>query len=765
MRILLAEDDIALAELLEAQLSEKRHGHFVDVATDGEAAWELAQMLTYDLVISHVPLPKLDGIGLCRKLRSRGHQMPILLMTARANCNDKVLGLDAGADDYILKPFDFEELAARVRALLRRGNSACSPLLIWGELHLDLNSCLVHYGVLPLHLTPKEYGLLELFLRHPKRMFSRSEILDHLWEIEDPPEEETVKAHIKGLRQKLKRSGAPADFIETVYGLGYRLKPLAEVAYKKQRTEVALSESWERLREKILGRVTTLEQATIAWLEGSIGEELRQQAYQEANKLAGSLGIFGFIEGARLAQDIQSQLRSELRVSDPGQVLHLSQLVVALHRELQMASPMPLVAANHGKTYTKLLIIATDVALIQELISIATMQDLSTQVVESADAAREAIADQRPDAVLLDLSLSETHGLKLLAELAAQTSPIPVLVFAVKDGLADRVTVARLGGRAFLHKPLAVGESATAIDQLLAQVEVSKSRILAVDDDPQVLAMLKQVLEPWGFKLRTLEDPRLFWEVFQGFSPDLLILNAEMPHFSGLELCQVIRNDLQWSALPIVFLTAHTDPEMTRRVFCSGGDDYISKPIGGPELVTCLLNRLERTWLLRNIARNDPLTKTFNRRHFLQELEQFLHLARHYDQPLCLVLIKVDGFKELNRQQGSTVGDQVLRQVGSLLLNTFQGIDIVGRWGSARFVLAMYGLTRQEGYERLVEAMENLRKEGFLGCDGKALKITCSSGLVLCAEDGDQLPVLCHAVEQALESGRSTALRNRQEAL
>jgi diguanylate cyclase (GGDEF)-like protein len=753
MRILLAEEDIALAERLEAQLSDKRHGHFVDVAIDGEAAWELAQMLTYDLVISHVPLPKLDGISLCRRLRARGHQMPILLMTDRANCNDKVLGLDAGADDYILKPFDFEELAARVRALLRRGNSTGSPSLIWGALHLDPNSRKVNCGSETLHLTPKEYGLLELFLRNTKRLFSRSDILAHLWALEDTPEEDTVKAHIKGLRQKLKRSGAPEDFIETVYGLGYRLKPLTEATYKKQRTEVALHESWERLREKILGRVTILEQATTAWLEGGLSEALRQQAFQEAHKLAGSLGIFGFFEGSRLAQAIQGQLHLETRMSDPEQALFLSQLVVALHRELQMASPALSAASKREKIYTELLIVTTDGVLIQELVTIATMQDLRTRVVASIEAAHEAIAHGRPDAVLLDLSISETHGLKLLAELAAQT--IPVLVFAVKDGLTERITVARLGGRAFLPKPLAIGQSATAIDQLLAQVQIPKARILAVDDDPQILAMLKQVLEPWGFNLRTLEDSRLFWEVLQGFSPDLVILNTEMSYLSGLELCQVIRNDLQWSALPVVFLTSHNDPEMMRRVFSSGADDYISKPIVGPELVTCLLNRLERTWLLRNIARTDPLTKTFNRRRFLQELEQFLHLARHYDQPLCLVLIKVDGFKQLNQQQGSTVGDQVLRQVGSSLLNAFQGIDIVGRWGSARFVVAMYGLTRQEGYERLVEAMENLRNEPFLGCDGKALQITCSSGLVLFPEDGDQLPILCHAVEQALESGRS----------
>lgn len=755
MRILLAEDDSELAEFLKAQLACKGYGHFVDVAADGEDAWELAQMIPYDLVISDVNLPKLDGISLCRRLRAHAHKMPILLMTSRTNSNDKVLGLDAGADDYILKPFDIEELEARVRALLRRGSSEGLPLLVWGELQIDPNNCQVTYAQQPLHLTPKEYNLLELFLRSPKRMFSRSDILDHLWAFEDPPEEDTVKAHVKGLRQKLKRGGAEGDFIETVYGLGYRLKTLPEIANKYQQVEIALRASWERLREKILERITTLEQATTAWLEGSLAEELRLQAYQEAHKLAGSLGIFGFAEGSRLAHEIECELQTGNRVYAPKEALHFSQLVVALHRELQTASPeLSVMSSSESNKYTNLILIATDSALVQEFITLATMQNLHLCIFENVDAVREAIARERPDAVLIDLSLSESLGLKLLAELAAQTPPIPALVFAEKDRLEDRVTIARLGGRTFLHKPTAMGYSAIAIDQLLAQIQARKARILAVDNDPHSLAILRQVLEPWGFNLRTLEDPRHFWDVLQGFSPDLLILNAEMPHINGMELCQVVRNDLQWSALPVVILTAHADLEVMRRVFSAGADDYLSKPITEPQLVTCILNRLERAWLLRNIARLDALTKTFSRRRFLQELDQFIHLAKHYEQHFCLALIKIDNFKQLNRQQGNAVGDQVLRQIGTLLLDMFQGINIVGRWDGARFVITMNGLNRQQGYERLIEAMENLRNETFLGQDGKALQITCSSGLVLFPEDGDQLALLCQAVEQALESGR-----------
>jgi DNA-binding response OmpR family regulator len=146
------------------------------------------------------------------------------MLTAKDTSEDKVMGLDVGADDYVVKPFDLPELSARIRALLRRGNTTLQPVLEWEQLRLDPSNYQVNYADNPLHLTPKEYGLLELFLRNCNIVLSRSLILDHLWSFEDPPSEEAVKVHIKDLRKKLRIVGAPPDFIETVYGLGYRLK-------------------------------------------------------------------------------------------------------------------------------------------------------------------------------------------------------------------------------------------------------------------------------------------------------------------------------------------------------------------------------------------------------------------------------------------------------------------------------------------------------------------------------------------------------------
>jgi DNA-binding response OmpR family regulator len=221
MRILLVEDDIRLAETLAEALMDQRYA--VDVVTDGEAGWDQAKVLEYDLLLLDVMLPELDGISLCQRLRSHGYSMPVLMLTARDTVSDKIAGLDAGADDYVVKPVDLQELFARVRALLRRGSATSPPILEWAALRLDPSTYEVSYGETPVHLTPKEYGLLELLMRNGRRVLSRSSIIEHVWSLETPPEEHAVKVHIRGLRQKLKAAGASEDLIETVHSMGYRL--------------------------------------------------------------------------------------------------------------------------------------------------------------------------------------------------------------------------------------------------------------------------------------------------------------------------------------------------------------------------------------------------------------------------------------------------------------------------------------------------------------------------------------------------------------
>jgi DNA-binding response OmpR family regulator len=209
--------------VLHEALSDRQYT--ADVVGDGEAAWSCIETWQYDLVVLDVTLPKLDGLSFCRRLRDRNFTLPVLMLTARDTVTDKINGLDAGADDYVVKPFDLQELMARIRALLRRGQGT-SNNLSWGQLRLNSSTYEVTYNEGALQLTPKEYALLELLVSNGRRVLSRSGMIERIWSMENQPTEETVKTHIKSLRQKLKLSGAPDDFIETVHGLGYRLKEL-----------------------------------------------------------------------------------------------------------------------------------------------------------------------------------------------------------------------------------------------------------------------------------------------------------------------------------------------------------------------------------------------------------------------------------------------------------------------------------------------------------------------------------------------------------
>ena len=296
MKILLIEDDEPTALALKEALSA--YHYTVTIASDGQIGLELAQAFTYDLLLLDVIIPNMDGVTLCRHLRYQGYQSPILLLTALDNSTQRVVGLDAGADDYLVKPFEIEELEARMRALLRRGNSTLPPVIRWGELQFDPSRSEFIYEETPLRLTAKEYRLLELFLLNPRRVYSRSAILDHVWAEQEYPTDNTVTAHIKSLRHKLKAAGATTDFIETLYGLGYRLNPLVEnqtpthqtistpekmgeAVDKKeilqQQVIHSVGKLWDKFQDSFTAQVEVLEQASMALSQDKLTPQLQQK--------------------------------------------------------------------------------------------------------------------------------------------------------------------------------------------------------------------------------------------------------------------------------------------------------------------------------------------------------------------------------------------------------------------------------------------------------------------------------------------------------
>jgi len=220
MKILVVEDEERVAHFIQKGLKEE--GHAVDVSYDGEDGEFLAEVNDYDLIILDLMLPKKNGIVVCRELRASGVATPVLMLTARDSVEDKVRGLDAGADDYLPKPFAFEELLARVRALLRRQSDNKSPILSMADLSLDPISRRVTRNDTPIRLTTKEYALLEYLLRNPNKVLSRTLIGEHVWDMNFDPESNVIDVYVSHLRSKIDK-GHDIPLLHTLRGQGYLL--------------------------------------------------------------------------------------------------------------------------------------------------------------------------------------------------------------------------------------------------------------------------------------------------------------------------------------------------------------------------------------------------------------------------------------------------------------------------------------------------------------------------------------------------------------
>jgi DNA-binding response OmpR family regulator len=587
MRILVVEDDPAIAFLIETLLETNKYA--VDVATDGQAGLDLSEAYEYDAVLLDVSLPKKDGIGVCREIRAKGNPVPILLLTSLNAPADRTRGLDAGADDYLGKPFDSNELLARIRALLRRAHAPSVPILSWGNLQLDPVSNTVTYGERVVPVTPKEYALLELFLHNNKRVFSCDAILDHLWSHETPGEE-AIRTHIKGLRQKLKQVGAAPDFIETVYGIGYRLKPLD----KPQAT--LLTETWEKFKSQVHEQVAVLERLAVRFFNQDIQSDWQRIGKNIAHSLTGSLGTFGFSLSSELARQIEKLLGSDRDLTVEQGKLLLS-LVTALRDELDRPVATADLHSFEPDPVTDILLVSTDKDFNCNIQSMASDRGWNVQIVPTIAVARSQLQHQRTRCILLTASvIAQTEEvLHLLVAVNKQVPLVPVITLTTTDRLDPALH--QLGMINIC--PTAISNLMESIAAAISAAESTQTHVLVVDDDLKILTILRALLIPWGLRVTTLSDSQKFWEVLPVAKPDLVILDVEMPIVSGLDLCQSIRDRSEWSDLPIIFLTAHTEPTIIQQVFAIGADDFVTKPVIGPEIIARITNLMERQQVQR----------------------------------------------------------------------------------------------------------------------------------------------------------------------
>ena len=626
MRILLIEDDQELSISLADALAKQNY--IIDVAGDSKEALHFLDTFPYDLLLLDIVLPGVDGITFCKQLRSRGFKMPILLLTGRDATTDKAKGLDAGADDYLIKPFDLQELLARIRALLRRLNSPLLSRLEWEDLCLIPNTNEVTYRRQSLPLTPTEYHLLELFLRNSHRVFSYDDLIQHLWFFEAPPSENTIRSHIRGLRKKLKAVGARADLIETIYGLGYRLKPTAEVrevgeirrqgdkkelphpqslSNRERQTLAALRRSWEHFKESVFEDVAFLEKIATN-VERLQTNSLRSQAIRTTHNLVGLLGSLRLAEATKICREIENLLLAQTNLNQE-QILRFQELLATLPQVLEPQSATIVAQGELSATEIQgklpvVLIIDDDTELTEQLCQLGVNWGIQVEQASSLSLGREEIKRIHPDLIILDLIFPDEieDGLTLLTELSTLQPPIPILILTVRGELSDRLQASRAEAVAFLHKPFSLEQIMAMVHQILHQPSSMSGKILVVDDDPTFLSLLRDRLESEELQITTLTRPQQFWETLETVSPDLLILDLIMPDLDGIELCRVVRNDPRWYELPILFLTGYSNKGNIQRLVAAGADDFISKSALGLELQTRIFSHLQRVRRLRQMS-------------------------------------------------------------------------------------------------------------------------------------------------------------------
>jgi DNA-binding response OmpR family regulator len=610
MKILLIEDDEAIISLLTKSLTA--HRYVVDAVRDGEMGWVYGSTFEYDLIVMDIMLPKLDGMTLCQRFRAEEYTIPIVLLTAQDSSTAKIQGLNAGADDYVIKPFDVEELIARIRALLRRCSANPSPLMSWGALLLDPVTCEVTYSGQPLNLTTKEYELIELLLQDSRHVMSNEEILDRLWSSDEFPAEATVRSHIRRLRYKLQEAGAPHDFIGTLYGRGYYLKPVDQPTAQlpqpapdtvpslatpdagrdsSQTVQYAafLNETWLTTQPHCLAQVEILSQAVQTLQSGLLTEQIQQQAHHIAHKLVGTLGIFGLTQGEHLARRLEDLLSAEL--IQQKQVIALENLVLLLQQEIQSTPTLQRQSAA-AQTPIAMLIIDADAGFTQALAEIASQRGIKSAIAPTLEVAYQSLVSSTPDVIVLRLS-DMAQRRECLQTLADYLPKIPILTVANQDSLSQRLEVSRWGGTFLLEQSVTLEQIVTDAVRLV-QHPTADAKVMFVDDDDLWLRSLPALLEPWRFKVTTLSDPQQFWNVLQSVSPDALVLDIKMPEIDGLELCQVLRSDPQWQQLPVLFVSALEDAKTQKKAFIVGADDYLCKPVMGDDLASRILNRLRR---------------------------------------------------------------------------------------------------------------------------------------------------------------------------
>jgi diguanylate cyclase (GGDEF)-like protein len=486
---------------------------------------------------------------------------------------------------------------------------------------------------------------------------------------------------------------------------------------------------------------------------GAVSEASRQAASRAAHQIAGSAGTFGMAAASSSAQELEHLLQhADLR--DEASLMEVIASLDALLTAMTGEPPSGTEPAHHapedpGVTRPSMLIAVPDAALAARVTGSARARGWDTRWTTDVRSTTAELRASAPDVVLLDLDLPP-QGTAVLTLAATHEPPVPTVVLLTGDDVLDRVEAARAGATSFASASMEPDRLVAALTETLSRPDGRRRRVLAVDDDPVILDYLREVLADTSLDVTTVADPLRFWEKLKETQPDLVLLDVDMPGLTGVELCRLIRTDARWAELPVLVLTGTVHPTNVTTLFAAGADDYVAKPVVGPELLARIHNRLDRVQLHKRMAETDPLTGLRNRAAFEAAFHDLTTLAGVWGQPLSVAMIDLDGFRSINTEHGYAVGDEVVLRLAAVLDATFHGDDVVARWSGTELAVAMLGLDRSDGVARVADVLEAFRGETVAGARGLPVRATFSAAVGEHGDDGTDLYDLMRALGRAM---------------
>jgi len=518
----------------------------------------------------------------------------------------------------------------------------------------------------------------------------------------------------------------------------------------------AVREIWERRKADVMASVEVVEHAVAAILAHGAAGENRQAAVRAAHQLAGSVGMFGFETASEVAREIELVLESG-DAHDADDAKTLAVLVAALRDGLESDRPGGAPSARPAPTpcteeeAQAVILLLTCAPEISDAFTGPEAPTRLRAVSVATLAEALSIPALDPVAVVLDLRGAPTAAdeLALLEDVQRAYEGVATLILTERADFSARIDAARRGVTAVLDATRSPRHFVEAVVDVVERQRRSGVHVLAVDDDPTVLDVLTASMAPAGIGLRTLQDPRDLFSALDEDAPDLLLLDFDLPGASGAEVCRALRSDPRWESLPVVFLSSHAGPDTMRRVFEAGGDDFLTKPFDPEELLARITNRFERTRSLRRHADTDPLTGLANRRRSVPQIDRFLRTAARSGAPVCLVVLDLDHFKQVNDRFGHAAGDQVLRSLAGMLTRELRSEDVVARWGGEEFVIVMQGVTKADCVRRVEHLQEVFRGQRFNG-SAEEFSVTASAGVAQFPGDGTTTTTLYESADRAL---------------